>query len=245
MLDISITHGVAEIVINRPEVRNALSPALLESLISRCNVLSGDTSTRVVLFRGAQGHFSGGADLQAFASRIHIEGEEIADLGHRAITAVCELPQITIAHIEGACVGGGLVLAGACELRLSTPDARFSLPELMAGIPVAWGGMAILHRILGESRLLDLVLSGRTIDAEEALRMGIITRYTDLDGARHSARRLASYPQSTLRTIKKQMQGLRSGTFQGSEDAQAVLHALRDPEVLTCMQAYMSARFKS
>jgi enoyl-CoA hydratase len=115
----------------------------------------------------------------------------------------------------------------------------------MAGIPVAWGGMSTLHRILGESRLLDLVLSGRRVNAEEALRIGVITRYADLDEARASARQVASYPRSTLRTIKRQMQGLRDGTFQGSDDAQSLLQALRDPEVLACMQAYMSSTFKS
>ena len=245
MLDLSINHGVAEVVINRPKARNALSPELLEALISRCEALSSDPSTRVVLLRGAHGHFSGGADLQAFASRIYAEGEALADLGHRAINAISALPQITIAHIEGVCVGGGFVLAGACELRLAAPNARFALPELMAGIPVAWGGMSTLHRILGEARLLDLVLSGRKVDAEEALRIGLISRYADLDEARASARQVASYPRSTLRTIKRQIQGLRDGTFQGIDDAQSLLQALRDPEVLACMQAYMSSTFKS
>ena len=245
MLKTLINHGVAEVIINRPEVRNALSPALLDALISQCDVLSKDTSLRVVLFRGAQGHFSGGADLAAFASRLYTEGEELADLGRHAINAVCELPQITIAHIEGVCVGGGFVLASACELRLATPNAQFSLPELIAGIPVAWGGMSILHRALGEARLLDLVLSGRTFNAEEALRTGVVARHADLESARRYATEIAAYPQSTLHTLKRQIRGLRDGSFQGHEDAQSLMRALRDPEVLTRIQAYVSSKVKT
>ena len=83
------------------------------------------------------------------------------DLGRRAAEALAAIPQITIAAIKGYCIGGALVLSAACDLRIAADDSRFSIPELDAGIPLSWGGMAHVVRLLGESLANDLVLTCR------------------------------------------------------------------------------------
>ncbi len=241
MIERSVDGPVATLALSRPSARNALSPALLSSMIEACTALRDDPRVHVVVVRGVGGAFSAGADLLAFAPALASDGAlEVADLGRRALDAVAELPQITVAFVDGPCVGGGLVLACACDLRLATPGARFWLPELEAGIPVAWGAMAPLRRVLGEARLVDLVLTGRRFGADEALAWGLVSEVVDAPDARVA--RLAAVPGSTLRVTRRQLQGLRAGTFDRSSDAEALLAAVRDPEVVAAMQRYLMSR---
>ncbi|UCF48708.1 MAG: enoyl-CoA hydratase/isomerase family protein, partial [Myxococcales bacterium] len=119
-LKFSSTDGVARVVFNRPEVLNALSPKLLKGLIAVCADLEQNDSTKVVVFEGVGGFFSAGADLPAFLAELSgPNAHAVADLGRRATDAIAELPQITVAGIRGHCVGGALVLAGACDVRIA------------------------------------------------------------------------------------------------------------------------------
>jgi enoyl-CoA hydratase/carnithine racemase len=249
-LTISSESTVARVVFNRPSVLNALTPSLLGDLIEACERLAEDKSIKVVRFEGAGDAFSAGADLPAFLSSLN--GEEaraVADLGRRATNAIAELPQITIAGIRGHCVGGGLVLAAACDLRVAAHDARFAIPELDAGIPLAWGGLQRVVRLVGETLAADLVLSCRPFSGEEALRAGLISRVVSADRLEDELAALediiAEKPGNVLTVTKRQLLEIRGGTFDARSDADALLAALKDPESMQHGMRYIQKRIRN
>ncbi len=249
-LDVSIVGPVARLVLNRAQSLNALSPSLLTELIAQCEGLARDPTVRVVVLEGAGECFSSGADLPAFlALLIGPDAHANADLGRRAALAVAALPQISIAAIRGHCVGGGVVLAGACDMRLAADDAQFLIPELAAGIPLAWGGMEHLVRLVGETVAADWVLSCRTIEPQEALRAGLVSRVVASEelGAEVTALsdEIATRPLSVLRYTKEQLIAVRSGTFNAARDAKAMLAILKDPEALEVGQRYLASKIRS
>lgn len=238
--------GVAALELHRPRVFNALSPALLEALIAECAALAGDPSVRVVVLRGAGAHFSAGADLPAFNERLATAPELTADLGRVAAEALAGLPQITLAAVRGHCIGGAIVLAGACDLRVAADDSSFSLPEVDAGIPLAWGGMPMLIRLVGESLATDLVLTCRRIDAGEALAAGLVSRV--VTGAQFDstvgelAAGIAGKAARVLRLCKQQLAAIRDGSFDARDDAAALLDAMSDDESREKAKQYLEAR---
>ena len=248
-LNVSRGEQVARVVFDRPRTLNALSPRLLGDLIETCADLQKSDSVRVVVFQGAGECFSAGADLPAFLTLLTgADAHEAADLGRRATNAIAELPQITIAAIRGHCVGGGLVLAGACDIRVAADDARFMIPELDAGIPLGWGGMEHLIRLVGETLAADLVLSCRPFGPDEALRGGLISRIVSVDRLEEEVATLVAAitrkAMSVLRATKRQLIAIRAGTFDAREDAAALLSALKDPEAQTVGQQYLKKRLQ-
>jgi enoyl-CoA hydratase/carnithine racemase len=248
-LSVSSADGVAKVVFDRPQVLNALTPALLSELIEGCERIAKDDAIKVVRFEGAGKAFSAGADLPAFLASLNgADARDVADLGRRATNAVAELPQITIAAITGHCVGGGLVLAAACDIRIADDNARFLIPELDAGIPLAWGGMEWVVRLVGETMAADLVLSCRPVDAEEALQAGLISRVVSPDVLQEELetleRQIAAKPRHVLRVTKGQLLQIRGGTFDACSDADALLHALEDPESMQFGMRYVAERIR-
>jgi len=248
-LKVSKVNGIGRIVFDRPDVLNALSPNVLNALIEACDDFSRDESTRVVLFEGAGRCFSAGADLPAFLPLLTgPDAYAAADLGRRATNAVAAVPQVTVAGIHGHCVGGALVLAGACDIRVAADDARFSIPELDAGIPLGWGGMELLVRLVGETLAADLVLSCRPFGPDEALQAALISRVVPAerldDELATLAEAIARKPLSVLRMTKKQLVAIRTGVFDAREDASALLSALNDPEALELGRHYVTTRIR-
>jgi enoyl-CoA hydratase/carnithine racemase len=249
-LNTSTEEGIARIVFDRPSVLNALTPSLLEDLIEACERLAADDSIKVVRFEGAGSAFSAGADLPTFLASLDGENaHEVADLGRRATNAVADLPQISIAGIRGHCVGGGLVLAAGCDLRIASDDARFLIPELDAGIPLAWGGLERVVRLVGETFAADLVLSCRPIDAQEAFQAGLVSRVVPVDSleAELSAleRRVGEKPFNVLRATKRQLLEIRTAKFDARSDADALLEALKDPESMQHGMRYIEKRIRN
>ncbi len=242
-LDVERDGTVARLILNGPEMRNALSPEVLRSVIAACEALGNEDEVRVVVLRGAGGTFSAGANLPTFMAELGGKAEETCDLGRRAAQALAELPQITIAAIEGHCVGGGVVLAAACDVRECTAGAVFCVPELEIGIPLTWGATERLVQLLGETAAIDLILTGRRIDAPEAARLGLVTRV--VEGAMDDALAalvdvIAVRPRGALRTTKRQLMAIRAGRFDASTDADALVTALADPETQRAAQKYMA-----
>ncbi len=248
-LSVSSSGATARVLFNRPEVLNALSPATLRALVDACDDLAGNEGFKVVRFEGAAHSFSAGADLPAFVAELSgADAHAVADLGRLAAEAVAGLPQISIAGIRGHCVGGGLVLAAACDLRIAADDARFAIPELEAGIPLGWGGMDYLVRLVGETLAADLVLSCRPFSAEEALRAGLVSRVVPVGELQTVLGELeaciAAKSANVLRATKQQLREIRHGSFDAHKDADALLAALRDPESARQGMEYIASRIR-
>jgi enoyl-CoA hydratase/carnithine racemase len=248
-LKVSTDERVTRIVFDRPEALNALSPSTLSELIDVCADLEKNDAVRVVVLTGAGRCFSAGADLPAFLPFFSgPDARATADLGRRTTNALAELPQITVAGIRGHCIGGGLVLAGACDLRIAASDARFMIPELDAGIPLGWGAMAHLDRLVGETLAADLVLSCRAFGAQEALRSGLVSRVVPTDRLNAELESLvaaiARKPEIVLRITKRQILAIREGRFDAREDANALLSSLKDREALEAGSEYIAKRLR-
>ena len=227
---------------------NALSPALLSELIDRCADLESNDSIRVVVLEGAGKHFSAGADLPSFTQGLQSDPHHTADLGRRASEAISALPQITIAAIRGYCIGGGIVLSGACDMRVAADDTRFSIPEVAAGIPLSWGGMADLVRLLGPAVANDFVLTCKPFGAVEALAAGFISRVVPLDDFDKEIDALASQvadrPAIVLRQTKRKLKDIRAGSFDARDDAADMLDAAADEEAAAIGRDYVRRKLR-
>ncbi|THE63573.1 enoyl-CoA hydratase/isomerase family protein [Salinadaptatus halalkaliphilus] len=176
MIDVTTDaeRSIRTITLDRPDARNALTVGGLESL----DTAIADAEEAVIYLTGNGPAFSAGADLETVGG---LDGdperaEAFARLGQRVARTIDESTAITVAGIDGPALGGGLELALACDVRVGTPDSSYGEPGVTFGLFGAWGGTVRLPRVLGEGNALEFALSGRTVDAEDALRMGLISR---------------------------------------------------------------------
>lgn len=197
--------GVAVVVLDRPERLNAIDEALFEALPAVFDELGGEADVRAVVLTGAGRGFCSGLDLQAdpppselAAARTWMQGT------HRGPRGLYELAQPAIAAVNGAAAGGGLGLALACDIRIAAPAASFSAPFVRMGLTPDFGVSGLLPRAIGTEAALELLLTGRKVDADEALRLGLISRVADdaLEASVAVAERIASMPGDAPRRIK-------------------------------------------
>ncbi|MFP4311972.1 MAG: enoyl-CoA hydratase/isomerase family protein [Nitriliruptoraceae bacterium] len=245
-LDLEVEGSVARLTLARPEVLNALSLELLRSLPAACAWLATRDEVRVVVLAGAGGSFCAGADLGMLDALLDDApaARAAAAAGDEAATALESLDAVTVAQLEGRCVGGGVVLALACDLRLASETAQLSVPELELGIPLAWGGIPRLLREVPPAIARDLVLTCRTIGAEEALRAGLVSQVHPADRlagvVTTLAAELAGRPRLPVRaTLDAVRAELSVGAPRGWSDADTLLSAVRDPESRAAGQAYL------
>ena len=169
----------------------ALSAELMREMIACAQELAARKDLDVVLVTGAAGVFSAGADLKDSSRWAGgaplLEQREIAGLGQRMARAWEELPQITIAAIEGYAVGGGLALAVALDWRVMARDAFVALPEISLGIPLTWGTLPRLVNLVGPARAKRLAILGERVGAEPALAMGLVDELCDPGKSIHCA----------------------------------------------------------
>lgn len=243
VLELTIEDRIAHLQFRRPKVFNALSPELLRAIVDTCDVIGRDDSVKLVILEGAGKHFSAGADLPLFLQAIESDPEGTADLGRRAAEAIKALPQITLAAIHGYCIGGALVMAASCDMRVAADDSRYSIPELDAGIPLSWGGMHDVVRLVGETVATDLVVTCRRFGADEALTSGFVSRVLPADqfgqSVRSIAEAIAGKPDIVLRQTKRKLLAIRAGTFDARHDAAEMLEALNDPQAARASRRYI------
>jgi enoyl-CoA hydratase len=193
---------IAVVTINRPELRNAVDAATAAALAAAFRAFDADPGLYVAVLTGAGGNFCSGADLKAIASgqhnRLAEEGE--APMGPTRML----LSKPVIAAIEGYAVAGGLELALWCDLRVTARNATLGIFCRRFGVPLIDLGTIRLPRLIGQSRALDLILTGRGVSGEEALQMGVANRIAEpgqaLEGALELARTIASFPQTCMRS---------------------------------------------
>ncbi len=235
--------GVLSITIDRPPV-NALDTALLQRLLDVFEGEAAEAGIRSVVITGAGRAFVAGADIRSFAEHdVSSEPHPSMRLGNDLFNLIEAYPKAIIAAVNGACLGGGSELALACDFRIASSSAVFGQPEIKLGLIPAWGAIQRLPRLIGRGRALDLLLTGRTVAADEALAMGLVHEVVEPDAlvprAQDLARTLASIAPLALAATKERLvkgqserqgQAMRDdewtfGDLLGSEDAQEGLRA--------------------
>src|SRR5688572_33094262 len=186
---------LARLTLNRPERRNAFSAELMREMIAAAGELAARRDVDAVIVSGSGGVFSAGADLKdgsrwAGGAPL-LEQRETASLGGRMARAWEELPQVTVAAIEGYAIGGGLALAVALDWRLIARDAFVSLPEISLGIPLTWGTLPRLVNLVGPAKAKRLAILCERTAADAALDMGLVDELCDSGKAIVAARGIA------------------------------------------------------
>ncbi|MGH9170861.1 MAG: enoyl-CoA hydratase/isomerase family protein [Acidimicrobiales bacterium] len=248
--------------LSRPKKLNPLGYTTLLELRAAARLLDETPDVKVVVFAGRGRAFSAGADLSGVAGGSGVTSggsgtsasdaherapspREAADAGRRMIEAVEAMRPVTIAQIHGHCIGGALLLAAACDLRVASDDANFAIPEVDLGIPLAWGGIPRLVRDLGAAMTKELVLTCRSFGAEEAKALGFLNRVvpaTDLEEEVNDlADLLTTKSALTLAATKEHVNAVANGMVGSGfswNDADSLLSALSDPESRSVAAAY-------
>ena len=223
MIRVDRDAAVAVVTVDRPDALNALDVATLTELRDQLRGLAGDADVRAVVLTGAgEKAFVAGADIKYMSGLDVGQAKEWGALGHEAGRLLETMPKPTIAAINGFALGGGCELALACDVRYAASSAKLGQPEVNLGIIPGWGGTQRLARVCGLGVAKELIFTGRVIDADEALRIGLVNAVHDpvLDKARETAVVLASKSPIALRLMKDLANRALGGDHAANLDAE-------------------------
>lgn len=193
---------VATLTLDRPKRLNALSEDLLTELIEAAALIA-DSNARTVVISGAGRAFCAGVDIESFMELVQnpelASRHEAFKLGGAMADAIEAIPQVTVAALHGFVVGGGVVLAAACDLRIAAEDTVFSIPEIDMGIPLGWGGTHRLVREIGPALTRELIMTGRRFTAQEAKAAGFLNKVVKPEDVESTALDLATLISSKAR----------------------------------------------
>jgi len=185
--------AVATVTVNRPTVLNALNAETVASLTAVLGGLAHDVDVRCVVLTGAGDRaFIAGADINEIAGLTPVEARAMSDAGHRLCALIEDLGKPVIAAVNGFALGGGCELAMACTLRIAAATAKLGQPEIGLGIIPGFGGTQRLPRLVGRGRGLELLLTGASITADEAWRIGLVNRVVPPEALADEVNRLAA-----------------------------------------------------
>jgi enoyl-CoA hydratase/carnithine racemase len=248
MITLSVADRVALLGMARPPV-NAMSRAFMGELAAALDRAAADPEVRVIVVTsGLPGMFSGGADIR------ELEGLDAAGcaafiaLGHGLLGRIGAIPKPVIAAVNGVCVGGGMELAMACDLRVAAASARFGQPEVNLGVVSGWGGTQRLPRLVGKTRGLELLFTGEQIPAEQALAIGLVNRVVAddrlLGETRALALRLAEKSPVALAKVKACVErGLPLPLAEGlREEARCYVEAYLADDAKEGIRAFLEKR---
>jgi enoyl-CoA hydratase len=174
-----VTGSVAVIRFNRPAERNPLTIATLNELRVSFSTLAADLHVEAIIFTGTDDVFASGAEIRELTSLDSASALKFSKMGQDLFQAIAGVRQITIAAINGYCMGGALDLALACDIRMASSNAVFAHPGARLGIITGWGGTQRLPRLIGKARALEFFTTARRVSSEEALATGLITQIHD------------------------------------------------------------------
>lgn len=228
--------------LDRPDVRNAIDQATIDELHLLCAELEAEP--RILILTGAGGVFASGADIGQLRDRTGDDARE--GINAHAFIRVHQLPMPVIAAVDGWALGGGAELAFAADIRIATPQAKFGNPETGLGIIAAAGALWRLPEIVGEGRAAELLLTGRTVDADEALAIGLVSSLHPaaelLDAAHALADRIAANDPRATQVTKRVLAAPRAAHPAAELDAQAGL--FDSPEKHRRMTEFLEKRKK-
>lgn len=195
----------ALITLNRPEALNALSKGIIGQIGEAIDEVSGSDARALIITGAGEKAFCAGADIKELTGRSADGHRAAMAYGQLTFAKLDNLPIASVALINGFAFGGGLELAMACTFRLATPNAKVGQPEIKLGIIPGYGGTQRLPRLVGEARAQELILTGRTVGAEEAERIGLVNRIVEGDGleaTKSFAREFTCYGLPALRCAR-------------------------------------------
>jgi enoyl-CoA hydratase/carnithine racemase len=205
LIETGVEGRVALCRLNRPEARNALSPELMEELATAVEAFDADPEIRCIVIAGSDQAFASGADIAALRDRSFEESLRHPAAAFWRRLAACKTP--LVAAVSGFALGGGCELALLCDLIVASETAKLGQPEITLGIIPGGGGTQRLARVIGKQRAMELVLTGRRIDAGEAERFGLVNEVAGerewLQRALELAQRIASRPPIATRLAKQ------------------------------------------
>ena len=244
------TDAVLTVVLDAPP-HNPISMAMADRLETLLGDIRSDASIRAVIITGAgERAFSVGGNIREFGLAVQKMGlDAFIDRRVALMNAVEALPKPVIAAIGGTCLGGGLELALACHLRLVSRDSRLGLPEIDLGVVPAWGGTQRLVRAVGRARALDMMLRARKLDADEALRIGLVNEVlADRQSLRRRAAQLAvelaeKAPRAVAAILRCAVQGADGDLQDGlALERAAILETATSRDAMEGISAFLSKR---
>lgn len=242
--------ALLEVVLHRPEALNALNSQMLDELEAVLQKEAAAKDVRAIVFRGSgEKAFAAGADVREMEALSPWEFYLFLQRGHQVLGALARFPKPTIASIHGYCLGGGLELALACDIRIGSPEARLGFPEVKLGILPGWGGTKRLVDAVGPGRAKELAMTGRMVDGAAAERMGLLHRLAPsreelASLTRSVAGELAGYNPTTLRLIKGAIHEAPHLSWEGVAEMEARSNALclTTGETRASLKAFMEKR---
>lgn len=224
-------HGeLAVLTISRPQALNALNGETLMELVDAVEAVAEETSVSALIITGAGDRaFVAGADITEMGRIESVYmGREQSLAGQNVMHEIASLPFPTIAAINGYALGGGLELALACDIRVAATTAKMGLPEVSLGLLPGYGGTQRLSRLIGPGRALDMMLTARQVDAQEALSMGLVNYVADnaLEKAREVAQQMTRNAPIALSLVKEAVRRGLSGSLEDGLEIEADLFGL-------------------
>lgn len=249
-ISVAASNRIATLTLSNPDKLNAVNAAMWRDLRAAMDAISHDPEIRCVILRGAGDRaFAAGGDIEEFLTvratvdaALHYHEELVA----AALNAIrdCALP--TVAAIQGACIGGGLEIAGCCDIRIAGASARFGAPINKLGFSMYPGEMAGLLALVGPAVVLEILLEGRILDAREALAKGLLTRVTDdekvIDEAVAAATRIAAGAPLVARWHKQWVRRLMNGVPLTAAEKRAAFDFLATADYREGLDAFLNKR---
>jgi len=250
-VQLEIRDGVASISLNRPEKLNAINEDVLNGLRAAVARLREDPSAGAAILHGRGRAFSAGGDITAMSGMDEAVFSRTIGLYMEMAKDFRACPKPIVAAIHGYALAGGFELACLCDIRIAAAGTLFGLPDTPLGLSPTSGMTYLLPRIVGLGRALDLTLSAETIDAEEARRIGLVTRVVSAEAllgeADRLARRLASFPRVGVAHAKAEFYGALESDFERATTAEHAgeVACFRDPEVRERLRGFAERKRRS
>lgn len=249
-IHLDITEFIATITLDNPGRLNAIDSHMWRALHAHLDTVSAHAELRCVILRGAgEQAFAAGGDIEEFLTVRATEDDALHyhdTLVATALDAIRHCPIPTVAAISGACVGGGLEIAGCCDIRIAGRSARFGAPINRLGFSMYPGEMAGLLDLVGPAVLLEILLEGRIIEADEALAKGLLSRVVDdaalFDEAHATARRISAGAPLVARAHKQWVHRLMRGEALSDPEKRAAFSFLQTEDYHEGMAAFLAKR---